>query len=58
MNLVQLRASKEEPTGQGMHKCYACRWSGHFARDKGVSCNGTVVCKVWKERALGSVLQE
>ena len=25
VNLVQHRASKEKPTGQGIHKCYACR---------------------------------
>lgn len=58
VNLVQYRASKEKPTGQGMHKCYACRRSGHFTRDKVCPAKGKAACEVWQKRALGSVLQD
>ena len=48
VNLVQQRASKEMPTGQGMHKCYASRRSGHFARDKVCPAKGKLCAKCGK----------
>ena len=48
VNLVQHRASKEKPSRQGMHKCYACGRSGHFVR----------VCALRRERCVLSVARK
>ena len=48
VNLVQHKGSKEKPSGQGMHKCYACGRSGHFARDKVCPARGKTCAKCGK----------
>ena len=53
VNLVQHRPSQENPSGQGMHKCYACGRSGHFARDKVCPAKGRLCAKCGKRGQSG-----
>ena len=49
MNLAQHRTSKDKPTGQGLHKCYACGRPGHSTGDKLCPARGKLCVSVARE---------